>query len=235
MNTVRREQSTHAAFQEIWGQRRQQLYALCLRWMGGDRQEAEDAVGRLAIKAFEDFPSQSCAIANYNAWLTRLAYNLCVDIHRERMSYGRAMERFASERQFGGTLVTEAPDGTYLRREMHHVILRAFEDLPSGLIEVCRLRFLQGLSHEEIAAELALSNEMTRKRVQKARALLCRALLPYLSLGRAERGRPPLGMGTTTPTKRPRPRRPIHLAPALSGVSTVLARRSSRAGRQHSA
>jgi RNA polymerase sigma factor (sigma-70 family) len=186
MHRTNRTQNVHEVFQKIWEQRRKHLYALCMRWTGGNRQEAEDALSRLAIKALEHFPSHADAVSNHSAWLTRLAYNLCVDMYRERVSYSRVIERLASVRRSSDVPVVEAADCAHLRREMQHVILHAFDRLPPGLLEVCRLRFLEDLPYEEIAAQLLLSTEMTRKRVQKARAVLYDALTPYLRDGRAQ-------------------------------------------------
>lgn len=52
--------------------------------MGGNPTEAEDALGRAMVKAWEKVQKYAGEIAKFKAWLTRLTHNLCIDIHRER-------------------------------------------------------------------------------------------------------------------------------------------------------
>jgi len=52
--------------------------------MGGNPIDAEDALSRAMLKAWEKVQQFAGEIANLKAWLTRLTHNLCVDIHRER-------------------------------------------------------------------------------------------------------------------------------------------------------
>src|SRR5262245_33745790 len=83
-----------AAFLEVWLRQERRLYRLCLRWMGGHAADAEDAMAKLSIRALEDLEAHAEEVSNYPGWLTRLAWNLCIDAHRERASCRRALERF---------------------------------------------------------------------------------------------------------------------------------------------
>ncbi|MEH2165574.1 MAG: sigma-70 family RNA polymerase sigma factor [Nostoc sp.] len=70
-------------FWQQWQQYRDYLYRCCLKWMGGNLTDAEDALSRTMLKAWEKVQKYAGEIANFKAWLTRLTHNLCVDIHRE--------------------------------------------------------------------------------------------------------------------------------------------------------
>ncbi|MGB7274876.1 MAG: sigma factor, partial [Geitlerinemataceae cyanobacterium] len=56
----------------------------CIKWMGGNITDAEDALSRAMLKAWEKIQTSVEKIRNFKAWLTSLTRNLCMDIHRER-------------------------------------------------------------------------------------------------------------------------------------------------------
>src|SRR5919199_560069 len=71
-------------FWQQWQQYRDCLHRCCIKWMGGNLTDAEDALSRAMLKAWEKVQQYAGKIANYKSWLTRLTHNLCVDIYRER-------------------------------------------------------------------------------------------------------------------------------------------------------
>ncbi|MEH2411457.1 RNA polymerase sigma factor [Nostoc sp.] len=71
-------------FWQQWQQYRDYLYCCCVKWMGGNQTDAEDALSRAMLKAWEKVQKYAGEITNFKAWLTTLTHNLCVDIHRER-------------------------------------------------------------------------------------------------------------------------------------------------------
>lgn len=71
-------------FWQQWQQYQDYLYRCCIKWMGGNPTDAEDALSRAMLKAWEKVQKYAGEIANFKAWLVTLTRNLCVDIHRER-------------------------------------------------------------------------------------------------------------------------------------------------------
>ena len=69
-------------FWRQWQQYRDYLYRCCIKWMGGNPTDAEDALSRAMLKAWEKVQKYAGEIANFKGWLTTLTHNLCVDIHR---------------------------------------------------------------------------------------------------------------------------------------------------------
>ena len=75
--------------------------------------------------------------------------------------------------------VHESPEHVLLRSEMHIALQRALTHLPMRLREPAILRFCHELPHREIAAQLGLTPETVRKRIQQARALMQEQLRAY--------------------------------------------------------
>ncbi|MBK9265916.1 MAG: sigma-70 family RNA polymerase sigma factor [Polyangiaceae bacterium] len=175
-------ETDRATFSVVWSEHKERLYRLCLRWMGGDRDAASDAVAQVALNAVEELASSHLPISNYGAWLTRLARNACIDIHRERASDHRAIDRFGIDVD-QRSAYCESPESEELRRELGEHLREAIERLPPRLLAVVRLRLLEDASYEVIAEKLGVSPEAARKRMQDARDILAEELSPYLING----------------------------------------------------
>lgn len=175
-------QGNGAAFWQLWENHRNALYSICLLQLGGNQAEAEDALSRVMLKAWKKLPVHAAEIKNLRAWLSRLTYNLCVDIHRERRS---ASEReclahvLASERD--PICHTASPEEISIWREASTCLNRAIGKLPLRLREPFMLRFFYDVAYPEIAEQLALSPGNVRKRIQQARVLLRKQLRPHLA------------------------------------------------------
>ena len=176
-------QGDSSAFWRLWLRHQKYLYALCLRQMGGVQEDAEDALSRAMLKALEKLPYYAATISDVRAWLARLISNLCVDIHRERRRRTRGAvsldEMLAADRE-PAPPSEKSPEDALLSREMLGYVSRAVEELPARLRQPFVLRFLQETAYREIAEQLAITTDNTRKRVQQARAILRARLDSYL-------------------------------------------------------
>src|SRR5919202_6842416 len=79
-----RTPSERTDFWKLWVRYQDYLYQRCLTWMKGNPTDAQEALSRASIKAWEKWQDYPGKITNPRAWLTRLTYNLCMDMHRER-------------------------------------------------------------------------------------------------------------------------------------------------------
>ena len=166
-------QGDMGAFWALWEQHQGYLYRLCCLWLGHP-EEAEDVLSEAMIKAWIKLPDQAGQILNLRAWLARLTFNLCMDLHRERARPGRQVQDL--EDPSGAERVVapagDQPEEAFLHRERWEYIFRLINGLPLRLREPFALRILQERSYQDIAEQLHLSPENVRKRVQQARALL---------------------------------------------------------------
>jgi len=85
-------QELRKEFWQQWVQHQDILHRLCFKWMGGNPTDAEDALSRAMLKAWEKVQQYPGKITNFKAWVTRLTHNLCVDIHRERIRGANRVE-----------------------------------------------------------------------------------------------------------------------------------------------
>jgi len=171
-----------AAFWQLWEQYQDELYRCCIKWIGGNPTDAEDALSRAMLKAWEKVQQYAGKITNFKAWLTRLTHNLCVDIHRERSRGANRVEDiegYASGEKQELVSFEDTPESAVETDERRIVIRRAIDNLPTRLRETFILHFYQELSHQEIVEQQGISYQNVCKRISQARAILRKELREY--------------------------------------------------------
>lgn len=159
-------------FWHLWMAHFDALLRLSLRWMGGDRADAEDALSTAQLRALDKFGTFAASIEHPGAWLSRLLHNVCMDIHRRRkqretLAGTVPWDSLADQAQSPGSL--PSPEQRLLRRELRCEILRSIDALPPTWREAFLGRFLHRRSYGEIARRESASEANVRKRVQLAR------------------------------------------------------------------
>jgi RNA polymerase sigma factor (sigma-70 family) len=167
-------QDIDSVFWKLWQDSQDYLYRCCRKWMGNPT-DAEDALSRAMVKAWEKVRDCTDDIKNFKAWLTKLTYNLCADIHRDRnrgavgldsldtIAIGNETELISQE---------ETPVRAAMRGEVELFFREAIDELPDRLRETFILHFQSGLSYQNIAEQLGISYYNVRKRISQARAIL---------------------------------------------------------------
>jgi RNA polymerase sigma-70 factor (ECF subfamily) len=165
-----------------WQQYRDYLHRCCIKWMGGNPTDAEDALSRAMLKAWVKVQKYAREITNFKSWLTRLTHNLCVDIHRERDRGANRVEDievYASGSEEGLVHSENTPLSAMETGEKRIVIRRAIANLPTRLRETFILHFERELSYPEIAQQQEISYQNVCKRISQARAILRLELRGY--------------------------------------------------------
>ncbi|MFP5273882.1 RNA polymerase sigma factor [Coleofasciculus sp.] len=170
-------------FWQQWQQYRDYLHRCCIKWMGGNPTDAEDALSRAMLKAWEKVQKYAAGeISNFKAWLTTLTRNLCVDIYRERSRGANRVEDiegYARSEEQGLVQSEDTPYCAMETDEKRMVIRRAIDNLPPRLRETFILHFYQELSYPEIAQQQEISYQNVCKRISQARAILREELRGY--------------------------------------------------------
>ena len=164
-----------AAFWELWALHRKHLHSVCVRAMGGNHVEAEDALSQAMAKAWHEMTVRAEKIDTPRAWLTRLTRNLCIDIRRDLGRRAKAAEQLEGWTETGGWPAPaggDSSDRALVAEESGAEIRCQVNRLPPELREPFALKYFREQSCEEIATELRLSPSSVRKRLQLARESL---------------------------------------------------------------
>lgn len=163
-------------FCKVWQRHYKQLYQQGLRLMSGNRADAEDALGMAMEKAARAYPHQRDHLSNVQAWLRTLLRHACVDLHRARWRFTDVPEEGApalAEAQPLGPEAAETPEDVLLHDEeekaLEEALRRHIASMPDKLQKPFRMRFEEGMSYDDIALSLALTNCNVRKRIEKSK------------------------------------------------------------------
>jgi RNA polymerase sigma-70 factor (ECF subfamily) len=164
-----------SAFWHVWEAHRDYLYTICLRQMGGVREDAEDALSRAMLRAYDKLPRHAADIGNLKGWLTRLVHNLCIDIHRERrraIAGWVEIDEMSAADEIRMSRRCRSPEDLFMVREVYSHVLDTVAALPERLREPFTLRFFDEMAYPDIAKRLTLTQENVRKRIQIARSII---------------------------------------------------------------
>lgn len=180
-------QGDRTAFWEIWEYYQTPLlFRLCLRWMDGNREDAEDALSSARLNAWRYLAAHPDEIVNLKAWLTRVLYNHCMNMRKDNQRSQHYISPilpadYMTSRSAGP--VQAPPEEAILQHEMRMYVRSNINRLPPPLREPLVLYVFSNMAQRDIATHLSLSYDAVRKRLQNARAILHKQMTPYLERG----------------------------------------------------
>ncbi|BBU62106.1 hypothetical protein MSC49_20410 [Methylosinus sp. C49] len=162
--------SKFLSFRELFLRNKRGLLAFLTRRVG--REEASDLLQETFVRALRHDRFES--VADSTAFLKQIAVNLTRDFARRRKTETRYLD-------FGDPPVeapSEAatPEESLDRRHKTRIVLETIEALPPRCREVCLLVMHEGVSLNEAARRLGISETMARRHLRLA-LLRCRAAL----------------------------------------------------------
>ncbi|QSJ20824.1 sigma-70 family RNA polymerase sigma factor [Nostoc sp. UHCC 0702] len=177
-------QNNGGDFWQLWELYQDYFYKCCLKWMEGNSYDAEDALNQAMLKAWNEWTKYPNKITYPKAWLARIIYNLCMDVHRQRKREALAIEniddiKLADHAAFYSNV--ELPESNILALEMRAYLRHQIKSLPVRLRHPFILHCCQEKSYKDIAQQLALSEDNVRKRIQEARKILQKQLKKYFA------------------------------------------------------
>jgi RNA polymerase sigma-70 factor (ECF subfamily) len=101
LDKLQRTAGIDLIFWQEWQQHQEYLYFCCLKLMGNNKAEAEEALSEAMLKAREAYLSPVVPIKNFKAWLATLTCNLCKDIlkKRDRLVFGMEEDLWVSQEE----------------------------------------------------------------------------------------------------------------------------------------
>jgi len=155
------------AFRVIYDRYRQRLFAYTRQMLPGSRQDAEDALQDVFVRAFGGLRANDRELA-LRAWLYRIAHNRCID--ELRRPAPPAPELMELVRPPLHDPIAEAEQREALRR-----LIADVRRLPGQQRSALLMRELAGMSYIEIADALAISVPAVKSLLVRARVGLAQA------------------------------------------------------------
>ena len=153
----------HRAFAEIFERNRGAVTHVCRRYLR-DPEDVEDAVQDTFLKAYRALPAMDCR--NLVGWLSRIARHVCIDLIRKNAKRPHSipiLEGIDGGLECGPEDALAGGDP-----KVDFVLMR----LPSDHRAAVQLRFMDELSHQEIAAAMRKSVGQVKALVHRAKARL---------------------------------------------------------------
>jgi len=157
-----------AAFSVIHDRYRQRLFAYARQMLGGSRQDAEDALQDVFMRAYSSLRSTDRPLS-LRAWLYRVAHNRCIDQLRKPLP--PAADLYDSARQPVLDPIDEAE-----RREDLRQLVADVRRLPEQQRSALLMREMDGLSYAELGDALGISLQAVKSLLVRARIGLVEAV-----------------------------------------------------------
>jgi len=162
------------AFMRLVGLYQQKVFVLTYS-MVHEREDALDLVQETFLRLYEKINTYRSG-ENFNAWLMKMARNICLDfIRRQKVRKKESLDQLSPERL---DLADDNQDPAHFNTG--ELISRAVVRLPAKQQAVFILHHYQELKYEEIAKELKISigtvKSLHYKAVRKLRKVLARQL-----------------------------------------------------------
>ncbi|TKD03153.1 RNA polymerase sigma factor [Polyangium fumosum] len=131
----------------------------------------EDKAQNVLTTAVESRNNYDPKAGDLRAWTLGIAANVAREADRAKRRYDA---RFSPED--GEADSTPAPTASPERlahlRDVQRKVVKAMEEMPAEFFQVLMLVGFEGWSHKEVAEELGISEDLAKKRLERARAFL---------------------------------------------------------------
>jgi RNA polymerase sigma-70 factor, ECF subfamily len=167
-------QGNREALHSLYEMHRDRLYRLLYR-LCGDARLAEDLLQEVFLKAFKSL-SRFRFQCTFSSWIYRIALN------EAKYQKRQTKKSLSLEAIFGSSFVTDpSPDqlGVNISRQRQSIVWKAILTLAPKLRSVIVLKYVEGLSYDEIAEIMDCSPGTVASRLSRALAKLERLLRPF--------------------------------------------------------
>ena len=168
----------NGAFRTLYETYRDRVHSL-VAYSVGDPAHTQDVLQSVFFKIFRglrNFRFQS----TLSTWIYRIAHNECQDHHRRRIAPHVPLEAIlGSGDEIDGRA---ASDIQHAQKERETIIRQALMQLPFKLREVVVLKYVEGLSYEEMSQALGCAPGTVASRLNRALTALEERLRPFTGL-----------------------------------------------------
>jgi RNA polymerase sigma-70 factor (ECF subfamily) len=177
------------AFEALVLDNQKKVYNLALK-MTGNEEDALDISQEAFIKAYTGLKSFR-GESRFSVWLYRLTYNLSIDLirknQRTQVSSLTYIDDSGDYADFEIPDLSCEPESALEKREVKEAISKGIDELPEKHREILLMREMTGMSYEDIAVTLSLSEGTVKSRLSRARAGLAQLLNKYGTFSQSDR------------------------------------------------
>jgi len=173
-------------FRELYDQYKDRVYNVCYRITGNpaDALDAAQETFGILFRKIGEFRFES----RFSSWVYRIAVNASIDLKRRASSRWLASLDALREGEGGsrvphpdlGDESIEGPLAAASRHELEQEIQQAIVRLSPKMRAITVLRYIEGLSYEEIGETLQIALGTVKSRLARAHQALDRELTPIL-------------------------------------------------------
>ena len=158
------------AFRLLYDAYKDRVYSIAF-YFSRDENSARDIVQETFLKIFNSI-SQFRGDANFSTWLYRVIVNACIDEQRRRKRFVPLLERAVNRNMVQGASSEES----YMQQRVADSVKSAVATLRPALRVPILLRYVEGLSYNEIAEVLGCSSGTVASRLNRAHKILAHKL-----------------------------------------------------------
>jgi RNA polymerase sigma-70 factor, ECF subfamily len=164
------QQGDRDAFQCLFQAYKDKVFSIAVYSLGGDRTVAEDVTQQIFLKLFTAI-RQFRGESEFTTWLYRLVVNACLDERRRR-------RRLLPWETTGTSDVSEKKpqERQYARLEVAEAVRVAIGELKPKFRLPILLKYVEGLSYEEIAEVMGCSKGTVASRLNRGHSQLAKRL-----------------------------------------------------------
>ncbi|NLT12937.1 MAG: sigma-70 family RNA polymerase sigma factor [Clostridiales bacterium] len=177
------------AFEALVLENQKKVYNLAFK-MTGNENDALDISQEAFIKAFtglKNFRGES----RFSVWLYRLTYNLSIDlIRKNQRNQFTSLTYIDDSGDYSDYEIPDLsgePENEIERKELREAISKGIDELPEKHREILIMREITGMSYDDIAKTLGLSEGTVKSRLSRARQGLVFILNKYGTFSESNR------------------------------------------------
>ena len=165
------QQGDRDAFGLLFDSYKDKVFSIAVYSLGGDQTAASDVSQQIFLKLMTNI-GQFRGDSTFTTWLYRMVVNTCIDEQRKRrrfLPFGESIPMSKVEDRRG-------PEKHYAKREVADRVQAAIQELKPKFRLPILLKYVEGLSYEEIANVLSCSKGTVASRLNRGHQALARKL-----------------------------------------------------------
>jgi RNA polymerase sigma-70 factor, ECF subfamily len=164
------QEGDREAFRLLFEAYKDRVFSIACYSLGNDA-VADDVTQQIFVKLFTRI-GQFRGDSEFTTWLYRLVVNSCLDERRKQKRFLPIAESVPVNKG----IQSKPPDARYERRELAGSVREAIGELKPKMRAPILLKYIEGLSYEEIAAVIGCSKGTVASRLNRAHKTLARKL-----------------------------------------------------------